>query len=183
MSQKEKIKELAKKGMKKKEIEQELHVLYGASSLKSTAIYKYIAKTKFSPEVLEENDKPGRKIDSKLLNRIQEVLNEMPFASSYIIADIPKETQTIVYRYLTNHLGLVYKQSLWIPHQLNFQQKKNRVTKTKELLSVLEKSKHQGWRGIITGDQSWFGFYYGHDGKWCLPEEKNPVMNGSKIQM
>ena len=28
MSQKEKIKELAKKGMKKKEIEQKLHVLY-----------------------------------------------------------------------------------------------------------------------------------------------------------
>jgi hypothetical protein len=46
------------------------------------------------------------------------------------------------------------------------------VTKTKELLSVLEKSKHQGWRDIITGDQSLFGFYYGYDGKWCLPEEK-----------
>ena len=50
--------------------------------------------------------------------------------------------------------------------------KKDRVTKTKELLSDLEKSKHQGWRDIITGDQSWFGFYYGYDGKWCLPEEK-----------
>ena len=171
-SKKEKIKELAKKGMKKKEIEQELHVLYGASSLKSRAIYKYIAETKFSPEVLEEHDKPGRKIDSQLLNRIQEVLAEMPFASSYIIADTLNETQNIVYRYLTNYLGLVYKQSLWIPHELNFQQKKDRVTKTKEILSVLEKSKHQGWRDIITGDQSWFVFYYGRDGKWCLPEEK-----------
>ena len=67
--------------------------------------------------------------------------------------------QPTVYKYLTNHLGLVYKHSLWIPHELNFQQKKDRVTKTKELLSVLEKSKHQGWRDIITGDQSWFGFY------------------------
>ena len=144
MSQKEKIKELAKKGMKKKEIEQELHVLYGASSLKSTAIYKYIAETKFSPEVLEEHNKPGPDIDLQLLNRIQEVLAEMPFASSYIIADILNETQNIVYRYLTNYLGLIYKQSLWIPHELNFQQKKDCVTKTKELLSVLEKSKHQG---------------------------------------
>ena len=82
MSQKEKIKELAKKSMKKKEIEQELHVLYGTSYPKSTSIYKYIAETKFSPEVLEEHDKPGRKIDSQLLNRIQELLDEMPFASS-----------------------------------------------------------------------------------------------------
>ena len=88
MSQKEKIKELAKKGMKNKEIEQELHVLYGASSLKSRATYNYIAETKFSPEALEEHEKPGRKIDSQLLKRIQEVLNEMPFASSHIINDI-----------------------------------------------------------------------------------------------
>ena len=66
-------------------------MLYGASSLKSKAIYKYIAETKFSPEVLEEHDKPGRKIDSQLLNRIQEVLNKMPFASSHVIADIPNE--------------------------------------------------------------------------------------------
>ena len=130
MSQKEKIKELAKKGMKKKEIEQELHVLYGASSLKSTSIYKYIAETKFSPEVLEEHNKPGPDIDLKLLNRIQEVLNEMPFASSYIIADTLNETQTIVYTYLTNHLGLVYKQSLWLQKQKNFSQSsRNQNTK------------------------------------------------------
>lgn len=53
-----------------------------------------------------------------------------------------------------------------------FSTKKNRVTKTKELFSVLEKSKHQEWRDIITDDKSWFGFYYKYDGKWCLPKEK-----------
>ena len=53
-----------------------------------------------------------------------------------------------------------------------FSTKKNRVTKTKELFSVLEKSKHQEWRDIITDDKSWFGFYYEYDGKWCLPNEK-----------
>ena len=69
--------------MKRKEIEQKLHVLYGASSLKSTAIYKYIVETKFSPEALGEHEKPGRKIDSQLLKRIQDVLNEIPLASSH----------------------------------------------------------------------------------------------------
>ena len=79
-------------------------MLYGASSLKLTSIYKYIAETKFSPEVLEEHDKPGPGIDLQLLNRIQDVLTEKPFASSYIIADILNETKSIVYRYLTNSL-------------------------------------------------------------------------------
>ena len=58
MSQKEKIKEFAKKSMKMKEIEQELYVLYGESYLQSTCIYKYI------PEVLEEHNKLDRNIDS-----------------------------------------------------------------------------------------------------------------------
>jgi hypothetical protein len=62
-----------------------------------------------------------------------------------------------VYKYITNRLGLVYKHSLWIPHKLDLQQKNNRITK--EFLSIHEKSKHQGWRNIITEDQSWFGFY------------------------
>ena len=106
-------------------------MLYGVSSIKSTSIYKYIAETKFSPEVLEEHDKPGRKIDSQLFNRIQELLNEIPFASSHIITDILSEKQPTVYMYLTNCSGLVYKQSLWIPHELNFQQKKRSCHKNK----------------------------------------------------
>ena len=54
MSQKEKVKELAKKGMKMKEIEHELYVLYGACLFKPPTIYKYIRETKFSPEILEK---------------------------------------------------------------------------------------------------------------------------------
>ena len=44
MDQKEKIKELAKKGMKMKEIERELHVLYYTSSFKPSKIYKHIVE-------------------------------------------------------------------------------------------------------------------------------------------
>ena len=67
--------------------------------------------------------------------------------------------------------------------QFGFATIKNRITTTKELLTILKKSQEKGWNDIITGDQSWFGFYYENDGKWCLPEETNPIMNGSKIQM
>ena len=137
MNQEEKIKELAKTGMKKKDIELKLHELYGTSSVKSSTIYKYIAEAKFSPEALEKHEKPGPERDFQLLTRIQEVLDELPFTSSHVIADTLHETQSIVYRYLTNELGLVYKHSSWIPHNLDFQQKRNRVSQTKELLSVL----------------------------------------------
>ena len=140
--------------------ELKLHELYGESFVKSSTIYKYIAEAKFSPEALEKHEKPGPERDFQLLMRIKEVLDEMLFASSHVIADTLQETQSIVYRYLTNELWLVYKHSSWIPRNLDFQQKRNCVSQTKELLSVLMASKHQSFRDNITGDQSWFGSYY-----------------------
>ena len=35
----------------------------------------------------------------------------------------------------------------------------------------------------MTGDQSWFRMAYDHSGAWLLPEDGNPRMNGSKIQI
>ena len=96
----------------------------GASSYKSSTIYKYIRETKFSLEALGQYNEPGPEIDSQLLKRIRDALEKMPFASSHVVADILNESQSIVYRHLTNRLGLVYKQFLWITHELNFQQKK-----------------------------------------------------------
>ena len=80
MNQEEKIKELAKTGMKKKDIELKFHELYGTSSVKSSTIYKYIAEAKFSPEALEKHEKPGPEHDFQLLMRIKDVLDEILFA-------------------------------------------------------------------------------------------------------
>ena len=80
MNQEEKIKELAKTGMKKKDIELKLHELYGTSFVKSSTIYKYIAEAKFSPEALEKHEKPGPERDFQLLIRIKDVLDEVLFA-------------------------------------------------------------------------------------------------------
>jgi hypothetical protein len=92
--------------MKMNDIEEEQHVLCGASSFKHSTIYNYIVKIKFSQEALEEHGKRGRKIDSQLLNRIHDVLKKILFSSSYVIVHIINETQTIVYKYLTNYFGL-----------------------------------------------------------------------------
>ena len=122
-NQEEKIKELANTDMEKKEVELKLYELYGASSIKSSPIYKHIAETKFFQETLEKHGKHGLETDFQLLKRIKDVLVKMLFASSNFIVDTLHETQNIVYRYLSNELGLAYKHSSWIPSTLDFQQK------------------------------------------------------------
>ena len=79
-----------------------------------------ITEVKFSPVPLEKYDKSGPETNFQLLNKIKEILDENPFASSSVIADTLHENQSIVYRYLTNELVLVYKCTSWIPCNLDF---------------------------------------------------------------
>ena len=44
-----------------------------------------------------------------------------------------------------------------------------------ELFHVLEMSKHNGYRDIITGDQSWFVFNYPPKGGWVMEDQDSPV--------
>ena len=60
---------------------------------------------------------------SRFPNTFSSLLVKMLFASSNFIVDTLHETQNIVYRYLSNELGLAYKHSSWIPSTLDFQQK------------------------------------------------------------
>ena len=50
-----------------------------------------------------------------------------------------------------------------------------------ELFSILTKSKHYGYRNIITGDQSWFIYNYAPNGAWVLESDDPPIYEKSHI--
>lgn len=61
---------------------------------------------------------------------------------------------------------------------MNCEQKLNRQILSKELLKT---SQRQGWYNLMTGDSSWFNFYFGQDGAWISPDEPPPDMDGSTL--
>ena len=183
MSQKERIQTLAREGHKAGEIEGILKIEYGLHAYKLSTIYKWVADTKFSSSAHEKKGTPGRKPDEQLLVRIQDVLEEMPFASTRVIADKLHIWQSKAYRYLTQYLGLVYKLSYWVPHSLSDEQKIMRQEQTNELLTVLKTCERNTWHSIVTGDQSWFTFEYVHNGMWLKPIDERPEGDGSVIQV
>ena len=183
IDQPRRIKELAITGQKANDIELILKKEYGEHAYKSSAIYKWIATTKFPEEALMNKDTPGRKPDEQLIVRIREELNIMPFASTRVIAENLNIWHSTAYRYLTLYLGLEYKKTRWVPHSLSNEQKLQRVNDSKELLSILERAKKQGWRTILTGDQSWFTFAYPNKGQWLEAIEDRPEEESGKIQV
>ena len=117
------------------------------------------------------------------MSQVEKALNEEPYSSINYLATTLSSNKATIYRYVTVYLNRVYKHSKWIPHLLSDPQKQKRVTESKLLKEILIKSRENGWRDIITGDQSWFTYGYGVEGAWLTEDEKAPIMDGSKIQI
>lgn len=176
MKQRNFICKLANEGEKPKNIEELLQRRFGEEALKRSEVYRWAGLAKLGYDPNYEKEKPGPKPDEQLLKRIEEILDEEPFASLHYIAELLNENTTIIYRYLTQFLHKVYKSSRWLPHELTQQQKLKRVSELKSLHSILQSSKHESFRNIITGDQSWLTLYYSNNGAWLDSDDDPPEM-------
>ena len=181
MKQRNYICKLANEGKKPKNIEELLQKCFGEEELKRSEVYRLAGLARFGYDPNYKKETPGSKPDEQLLKRIKEILDEEPFASLRYIAELLNENMTIIYRYLTQFLHKVYKPSKWLPHELTQQQKLKRVSELKSLHSILQSSKHESFRNIITGDQSWLTLYYSNNGTWLDRDDNPPEMIKKKL--
>lgn len=110
MNQRDTIIKLTEEGHSEKEIEENLKIMFGLQAYSRKTIYKWFTLTKLGKEN-EPNENPGREADDQIICRIQQVLDEYPYASTRQIADTLHENESTIYRYLTRELGRVYKHS------------------------------------------------------------------------
>ena len=179
--QKDLIQNLYQEGKGFDEIQKELKKQFGEHAYKTTAIYKHIREAKLGPSEEEQIEHHGNLPDDQLLIRISQEVENNEFFSVRSLAKKLNSQPSLIYRYLTQYLGLVFKNTRWIPHSLNFLQKNERMKQSAKLFSILKKSKHNGYRDIITGDQSWFLYNYSPKGAWVFGDEDPPVFSNSRI--
>ena len=171
MDQVSRIKELEGKNYSALEIKEKLDIEYGLHAYKMSTIYKHMREAKFTKKTDETKESPGRRPDEQLIVRIRQVLEDEPNFSVRNIARVLNENPSTVHRYLTQYIGLVYKLCYWVPHNLSDSQKVDRQYQSFELKELLEKCKHNSFRNILTGDQSWFTLTYSANGMWLEPDE------------
>ena len=174
MKSKRFIFEKANEGQNPKEIQIFLNEQFDKEVNSKTNVYKQIAQTKLGFDFGNETEPPGQKSDEKLCIRILEVLEDKPFSLFRSIASYLNEDISTIYRYLNKCFHRVYRSSKRIPHQIDLQQKKNRVAQIKTLLKIIQTSKHEYFRNIVTGDQKWFNLYYGSGGAWIIFGQNPP---------
>jgi histone-lysine N-methyltransferase SETMAR len=142
--------------------------------LKDSTIYKYITLARCGTEEVSKKSPPGRTPDDGIDKAILYALSIEPFASVRRIDDMTNIHYSTVYRHLTFNLGMIYKRTKWVPHKLSQDDKGKRVELAIALKDRLIKQRRQGWRNLITGDESWFLYSYAFKGKWCLIDDTNP---------
>lgn len=171
MDQVLRIKELERQQLSPKEIKAKLDIEFGLHALKMPTVYKHAREAKFTQKADETREAPGRHIDEQLMTKIKQVLEDEPNFSVRNIARLINENPSTVHRYLTQYIGLVYKHCYWVPHNLSDSQKVDRACQSSQLKNLLEKCKHNSYRNLLTGDQSWFTLSYSANGMWLESDE------------
>jgi hypothetical protein len=107
---------------------------------------------------------PNDTVDTLVIN----ALEKSPFHSVPSLASTIKIQPTTVWRHL-HARGSVVRNLHIASHTLSPAQNAARVESAIELKKVLCSAKHDGWRYILRGDESWFYFTINPDHAW-VPE-------------
>ena len=171
MEQRYVIKFLHLDGYSANEIISKLHDIYSDKALSRTQVYFWLAEIRRGRTDLNDEPRAGRPFNDDLDERIRACIQINPHNSCRCIAAQLGTSGSTVFRHMTL---MGYKSMLlrWVPHILNDFQKKSRFSMAKIMLKELQKLEHDQFKYIVTGDESWFLYFYDHDRQWVLDNEE-----------
>jgi transposase len=115
---------LTLKGLNPQQIHSELESVYHDGALALPMIFKWHARFRDGTTVLSDDPRSGRARKSDLAKAFFSMLQEHPFSSG---------------RFLADELALQKFDLRWVPHTLDFAQKRDRVIFSRALLEVLRR--------------------------------------------
>lgn len=168
------------KGFGCKKIHRKLGDTLGDSAMSITSVKRWLDRFKngdFSCQDLERSGRP----ENDLSESIIVILTEMPFATAKFLAKRLCCSPNTIKKILIENLG--YKKYIrrWVPHELTWQNKCDRVQKSEALLNILLEHKKTNFAHIITLDESWFYFRYQAKAMFAPSPEKVPPRISNKI--
>jgi hypothetical protein len=100
------------------------------------------------------------------------LLKERPFSSCKVFCHHFRIGKAACFRILHDKLDLKKFPLRWVRHALSIDQKNERMSYSKPLLTALMEQKANGFRRIITGDESWFLFHDPRDSIWAVSRDE-----------
>lgn len=160
------------RGLENRVISEQLVEAYGSNAPAESTVRKWARQFRLGRESVEDDPRSGRPRIDGLPEKIEDLLDSQPFASTWDIANELGISQKTAYNVLVRDLHMHKFVSRWVPHELTATNKADRIRLSRALLHELGTGDSHD---IITGDESWFYLNYSPDGCWARKSQDVPV--------
>jgi hypothetical protein len=169
------------KGTAPLRIHAKLLAVYGTGALKRSTVFKWHKRFSEGRTDLEDDPRSGRPSHDEFAEGIGAMIDECPFISCKRLAIHFRIAKATCLRILHDVLHLKKFNLRWVPHSLSADQKAERVSVSREMLTILESEKCHDFDTILTGDESWFYFEYPYPAAWAEARDLVPTRTQQKI--
>ena len=144
---------------------------FGEDNVHYSTITDWCRKLLLGQNILVRKTGSGLSTDNFIDPLICDQLEQMPFHSVRTLSTTLKIPKSTIHDHLRK-MGFVVKHLRFVPHTLSYEQKLQRIDKSKQLLEIIQQARHQSWKFFLTGDESWFYFTEDFEIQWLLPDQK-----------
>src|SRR5688572_17154745 len=146
-----------KNGKEATDIHQELVTAEGDKALSKRTIYRWIEAFEAGQSSIEDAPRSGRPreaITPSNVNIVENLIYSDPHITIEGIQQVVPISAGSIETILHNEISVRKVCAKWVPHVLTEENKQKRVEISKRLLGYLD----NGFRNIITGDETWIHF-------------------------
>ena len=162
-------------GMSAKEIHEKINKDIPTSHIGYSTVTKYRRNHLHGFETDKESKSPGRTPNPFLAERIKKQLDLDKNISARKIAKILDESESTIRYHLTHYMNYKYMRTRWIPHNMTPYQKQARVRLARDLICFLQARKRDGYKFLVTGDESYIEYQFSPKAQWLPSGAKLPT--------
>jgi hypothetical protein len=132
-------------------------------------------------KAVEDLPRVGRPCLDDIDGAMVQKLNKYPFHSCHSLAEDVGVAPSTIWTHLMESLGFASRCLHWLPHELTDDLREKRIAIGRQLLEVLEEAQSTDFRGLITGDESWFHLSYASRAVWTMSRDEAPTKEKQAI--
>jgi hypothetical protein len=153
-----------------KGIRAELDGVYGHEVICLSAVKKWRKRLAIGRITLEDDPRSGRPPNNDLSESVCALIKENPLISCKGMCQEFRLAKTTCPRVLHEDLGFRRCYFRWVPHVVTENEAQSRTAFGEDFLQFVRHARETNFDNILTGDESWFDFWYSSDSAWGYRE-------------
>lgn len=175
------IRFLMLEGCRAEQIHDRLVRVYAEDAFVQSTVYKWMREFRSGRKAVEDLPRVGRPCLDDIDGAILQKLNKYPFHSCRSRAEDVGVAPSTIWKHLTESLGFASRCLHWVPHELTDDLREKRIAIGRQLLEILEEAQSSDFRGLVTGDESWFHLSYAPRAVWTISRDEVPTKEKQAI--